>query len=166
VREGGEGARGAGQESGGDIGGEGVLRGGRVEGAGLGEDEGDESELLLVLGGTGVALCCFPLPRRLLANSQVLAAGQQRLEVDAARDGIRVFFQQALVQHAEVRVAGDKGNGYNGVDGVRACLLGHGEEDGRDVAVVPAGTGLLGVASRLPATGEVSEHCEAAALRR
>jgi hypothetical protein len=168
VRERGEGARGAREEFGGDIAGYGVLRGRRVEGAGVGEDERDESEFLHLVLGEQVcpAFLGLPLPRRLFADSQVLAASQQGLEVDSSSHHSRVSLEEALVQHAQVRVAGHECDCNDSVDRVRAGLLGDGEKNGGDMAVVPAGARLLRVASSLPAASEVSEHRGALKLIR
>jgi hypothetical protein len=119
---------------------------------------------LLLLEQIGPAFAGLPLPRRLFANPEVLAAGQQGLEVDSPGHHIRVSLQQALVQNAQVRVACHECNCHDGVYGMRARLLGDGEKNGGDMAVVPARARLLRVAGRLPAASKVSEHLGALKL--
>lgn len=112
----------------------------------------------LVLVCASLSLDSFPLPSSLLSNLQFLATGQECMEVDSARYYIGIAAQEALVEDAQVGVARDKSDGDNGVNGVGACLLRDSQEDGGDMMVVPAGTGLFGVAGTLPATGQVSKH--------
>jgi len=178
VRERGEGVGGAWEQFCRDIARDGVLRGRRVDGAGVGEDERHYGDFLrglkmlvpshvdfvdigayLLFVNSAPAIYRLPLPVCFLANPQALAAGQKRLEVHATDHISRVPLEQPLVQYAEVRVARHECDGDNCVYGVRACLLCDSEQYGRDAAVVPGRAGLLGVAGALPATGEVSEHC-------
>jgi len=123
---------------------------------------GGTSCLLLV--DAAPAFFSLPLPVCLFANPQSLAASQERLKVDPPSHGRRIPLEKPLVQHAQVRVACHECNGHNGMYRVGAGLLCDGEEDGRDVAVVPARTSLLRIAGALPATCEVSEHLGAPKL--
>lgn len=99
----------------------------------------------------------LPLPCRLVGGAKGLAADQQSGEIYVTWSGI-IVAQETLVQDAQVRVAGDEGNCDDGVDGMGACLLCNGEQDGGAMAVEPSRAGLFASAGVLEALGEKAKH--------
>ncbi|TKW49720.1 hypothetical protein CTA1_150 [Colletotrichum tanaceti] len=153
-----QGVGGGGQRSDGQVLGDrdGVGARGGVDGLGrlgLGEDESQEGAVVDVGRDGGVELDILPFPGRVGAGMESSAAlGEGGPVGGADADG---GIEQALLQQANVRGAGQDGDNDDGVDRMGASKLREELESGRDLLVDPGGDGRLGSGLLAPkASGE------------